>query len=206
MRELKVARKAKLTRRSKAVGKLKLVLTTLIVVFIALLSLQKMLMSEMVGKTNLREQIYSYMKVEKNQKAVFNSAISLNNGDSANSCVYFVAEVLRRNNVGISESTCNTAQLIEILRNKGWKKDSDYKNLKPGDIVFTTDGMGNKNGIPTHTYVFMDWVEEGSYDYAYICDNQAKDYDNKVYHIRNIKNPDSANGFTKDAFSFFMKP
>lgn len=206
MREIKVVRKGKLARRAKVVRKIKLLLTTLIVVFIAFLSLEKMLMSKISEETNLREQIYSYMQVEKNQKTVFNSAIALNNGDSANTCVYFVAEVLRRNNVRISEDTCNTAQLIEILKEKGWKKDNNYKNLKPGDIVFTTDGMGNKNGVPTHTYVFMDWVEEGSYDYAYICDNQAKDYENKVYHIRNVKSPDNANGFTKDAFSFFMKP
>lgn len=51
----------------------------------------------------------------------------------------------------------------------------------------------------------MAWVKEGNYDYAYICDNQAKDYENKIYHIRNIKNVDKANGYSKDAFSFFME-
>jgi hypothetical protein len=52
----------------------------------------------------------------------------------------------------------------------------------------------------------MGWVKEGSYDNAYICDNQAKDYDNEIYHIRNIKDRANVNGITKDAFSFFLKP
>ena len=60
--------------------------------------------------------------------------------------------------------------------------------------------------MPSHTYIFMDWVEEGNFDYAYICDNQAKDYNNQIYHIRNIAIVDKANGFTKDAFSFLMRP
>ena len=51
----------------------------------------------------------------------------------------------------------------------------------------------------------MKWVDESHFDYAYICDNQAKDYKNKVYHIRNIKVVDKANGYSKDAFAFFMK-
>ena len=53
--------------------------------------------------------------------------------------------------------------------------------------MFTTDGYGNKMVFQPHTYVFMAWVKEGNYDYAYICDNQTKDYENKIYHIRNIK-------------------
>jgi hypothetical protein len=154
----------------------------------------------------LSDQIYSYMKNKSNQKEVYKAAITLNGNNSANSCIYFVSEVLRRNNVPISKQTANTSQILATLNRMGWKKDTEYKNLKPGDIGFTTDGNGDKNGIPGHAYVFMGWVEEGNYDYAYICDNQAKDYDNQIYHIRNIKNPGEANGNTKEAFSFLMKP
>lgn len=152
------------------------------------------------------KKVYKYLDDEHNQKEVFEKAVKLNGGDSANTCVYFVAEVLRRNGIFIDESTCNTEQLINILRKKGWKKIGNYEELKPGDLCFTTDSFGNKKGMPSHTYIFMDWVEEGNFDYAYICDNQAKDYNNQIYHIRNIAIVDKANGFTKDAFSFFMRP
>lgn len=47
-------------------------------------------------------------------------------------------------------------------------------------------------------------VEEGKYDYAYICDNQAKDYEGKIYHTRNIKNIKNIKNSQKEPFSFFM--
>ncbi|PRR72101.1 hypothetical protein [Clostridium thermopalmarium] len=152
----------------------------------------------------LRESIYDFLMIEKNQKEVFRDAMALNHGSSKNCCVYFVSEVLRRNNYFVPEETANTTLLISFLEKKGWKKNYNLKKLKPGHIVFTTDNNGTKKGKPTHTYIFMGWVEEGSYDYAYICDNQAKDYGNQIYHIRNVKNREKVNGLTKDAFSFFM--
>lgn len=154
----------------------------------------------------LREQLYQYMLQEENQVEVFNTAVGLNGGKTQNTCVYFVSEALRRNDVPVSEATCNTSQLISVLKERRWKKDKNYKNLKPGDIVFTTDAAGNKNGIPTHAYIFMGWVDQGSYDYAYICDNQANNYEGKIYHIRNIKKSDEIDGAVKEAFSFFMRP
>lgn len=153
----------------------------------------------------LTQQIYEYIGDESNQNSVFNAAIALNDNKSSNSCVYFVSEVLRRNGIGVPRNTANTIQLVLSLTLKGWEWETDYKKLKPGDIAFTTDSTGNKKGIPSHTYVFMGWVSEGSYDYAYICDNQAKDYDNRVYHIRNISKRDTVDGKSKDAFSFFMR-
>lgn len=151
-------------------------------------------------------QIYEFMKNPSNEEKVFKAAIALNDNSSSNACVYFVGEVLRNNNIGISTQIANTSQLISKLKEKGWKKDTSYENLVPGDIVFTTDEKGDKNGIPSHVFVFMGWVKDGSYNYAYICDNQAKDYDNKIYHVRNIKEKEVVNGVTKDAFSFFLKP
>ncbi|MFL0247059.1 hypothetical protein [Candidatus Clostridium stratigraminis] len=156
--------------------------------------------------TNFNEKVYSYLKSSSHEKSVFNAAIILNGKTSSNSCVYFISEVLRRNGVEIPKEIGNTSQIVPLLQQKGFQKYTNYKDLQPGDIVFTTDESGNKNGVPSHTYVFMKWVEKGSYDYAYICDNQAKDYENQIYHIRNIKNKDSVNGIPKDAFSFFMRP
>lgn len=154
----------------------------------------------------LRTRIFGYLKADKNQKSVFKEAMSLNEGKSANACVYFVSEVLRRSSIEISDDTCNTGQLVAKLENRGWATYRDYKSLKPGDLCFTTDVNGDKNGRPTHTFIFMGWVKANNYDYAYICDNQAKDYDNKIYHIRNIKYKGEQEGIEKEAFSFFMAP
>lgn len=183
--------------------KMKLVITTIMVAILTIIVINKTLMFK--GRDlDISNRIYGFMKSERNQKKVFKDAIALNNNDPSNTCVYFVAEVLRKNNIPVAKETANTTQLMYVLKDRGWKKDNNYKNLKLGDIVFTTDSLGNKNGAPSHAYVFMGWVNEGSYDYAYICDNQARDYENKIYHIRNIKNRDTVNGISKDAFSFFM--
>lgn len=184
--------------------KIRLILITLSLLLLTILVLDNVTITKGSQQSQLHEQIYLYMKQEKNKEKVFSAAKDLNAGKSSNACVYFVSEVLRRNNVDIPNSTCNNAQIISLLNKKGWRKDRDYKNLKPGDIVFTTDAKGNKFGTPTHTYVFMGWVKDGSYDYAHIVDNQSKDYEDQIYHIRNIKDEDVVNGITKDAFSFFM--
>lgn len=153
---------------------------------------------------DLNQSVYSFLEDVVNRKNVYTTAIELNNHSSTNACVYFIAEVLRQNDFNVPKGVGNIAEIIGILEEKGWQKQRDYENLRPGDICFTTDGKGDKNGIPTHTYVFMKWVKEGNYDYAYICDNQAKDYRDNVYHIRNISVVTTSNGFSKEAFSFFM--
>jgi hypothetical protein len=186
--------------------KRRLIRSTVMIVIFSLLVLNKAIANQEGKEQYLRKDIYNFLQKEQNQKQAFSAAIALNNGSSENACVYFVAEVLRKNNYPIPRDTCNTSQIISLLEKRGWKRYNNYKNLKPGDICFTTDHTGSKKGLPTHTYIFMGWVEEGSYEYAYICDNQAKDYENNVYHIRNIKERVQINGLTKDAFSFFMRP
>lgn len=185
--------------------RINLFMATLIIIFLAVVIVDKIVIQNS-SELDLTDKIYEFMKDSSNQQNVFNEAKGLNANSSSNACVYFVSEVLRENNVQISKDVANTAQLISTLKQKGWKKDIDYMDLERGDIVFTTDETGDKNGVPSHVFVFMGWVNEGSYDYAYICDNQAKDYLNKIYHIRNIKNKAIVNGITKDAFSFFYSP
>ena len=51
----------------------------------------------------------------------------------------------------------------------------------------------------------MSWVKKGKYDFAYICDNQAKDYNNKIYHVRNISINYKVGDKAKDPFSFFVR-
>lgn len=153
----------------------------------------------------LNKNVYNFLEDEGNRRDINDIAIKLNQGSSANTCVYFIAEVLRRNNFKVPAETSDTSELISLLTKKGLKKQTNYKKLMPGDICFTTDGNGDVDGVPTHTYIFMKWVKDGSYDYAYICDDQAKDYKDKVYHIRNINVVTRSNGFDKEAFAFFMK-
>ena len=153
----------------------------------------------------LNKNVYNFLQDKGNRLEVYSTIIELNKGSSENTCVYFISEVLRKNNFMVPIETSNTEQIISLLKKNGFKKQSDYKKLLPGDICFTTDANGEQINFPTHTYIFMKWVKEGSYDYAYICDNQAKDYQGKIYHIRNINVRTRSNGFDKDAFAFFMK-
>ncbi|GAA0738952.1 hypothetical protein [Clostridium oceanicum] len=153
-----------------------------------------------------REKIHTFLQSSSNRVQVYSRAVNLNRGKSANTCVFFISEVLRRNDYKVPDSMCNVVEFISFLEKKGWKKETNYKKLQPGDLVFTKDSTeGNSHGTPNHVYVFMGWVEEGKYDYAYIADNQAKDYNNKIYHIRNVTVVNKINGYTKDPFSFFMK-
>lgn len=152
----------------------------------------------------LREKIYTSMNDKTTRLKAYNRAVALNNGATSNTCVYFLSEVLRINGFKIDDKVCNTFELLDVMKKDKWKKEKDYKKLKKGDICFTTDEKLDKDGIPTHVYIFMGWKEEGKYDYAYICDNQAKDYAGKIYHLRNITNVATEKGNAKEPFSFFM--
>jgi hypothetical protein len=185
--------------------KLRLIIVVIVITIISIMFSMNIKADMQKEKQSLSGKVYNFLEDVGNQKKVYSAAMELNHGSSENTCVYFICEVLRLNNFTVPTDTANISQLIPLLEKKGYKKESEYKNLKSGDICFTTDSNGDKNGVPTHTYVFMKWVKEGNYDYAYVCDNQAKDYKNKVYHIRNIKIKDKYNGFNKDAFAFFMK-
>ena len=95
--------------------------------------------------SKLQEKIYNSMMIKENRLKVYSRSIKLNKGSSSNTCVYFIAEVLRRNGESIDDSVCNTTQLLHIMKKDGWKKNKNYKKLKPGDICFTTDENLNKD-------------------------------------------------------------
>ena len=201
VREMRV-RKKKKTR----INSIKYILiASTILFFIPLLYVELTFnKSDNVYSGKLEEKLYYSMSKENNRIQAFNRAVELNNGKSINTCVYFISEVLRMNGGSISDNVCNTSQLLEIMKNEGWEKETNYKNLKPGNICFTTDESLTASGAPTHTYIFMGWKEQGLYDYAYVCDNQANEYKGKLYHLRNITKVESINGNTKEPFSFFM--
>ncbi|MBZ9633839.1 hypothetical protein [Clostridium sp. FP1] len=182
-----------------------LIIFVLVITSMAIMFSKNIKQNAQAEGISINENIYNFLEDGSNRRDLYNAAIKLNKGSSANTCVYFMAEVLRKNNFMVPMETSNTEQLISLLTEKGFKQQRNYKKLMPGDICFTTNDNGNKNGFPTHTYIFMKWVNKGNYDYAYICDNQAKDYKGKVYHIRNINVVTKSNGFDKDAFAFFMR-
>lgn len=156
------------------------------------------------GYGRVGDALASYLSSASNRTSVNNSTIRLNGGNLSNACVYFTSEGLRRVGVPVRSSMRSIDYLLPYLYENGWKKERDYTKLRKGDICFTTDAAGNKDGRPTHAYTFMGWVEEGNYEYAYICDNQAPYYDNQVLHIRNFLNPGEHDGSEKEAFSYFL--
>ena len=144
--------------------------------------------------SELQKNLYSYLSDEDNRNSVLNRAIELHGGNTSNNCVYFASEALRRAGLtDLPEEVCNTVQFTSQLLQRGWTKCKDLAQLRPGDICFTTNG-------PSHTYTFMEWCHPESYDYAYICDNQANEYGGNVYHKRNV---DFATAL-KEAIDYFM--
>lgn len=149
--------------------------------------------------SKLQKDLFDYLSNEDNRKSVMKRAVELHGGVLANNCVYFASEALRRAGMeNLPDNTCNTLQLTDKLTHKGWIKSTDLSQLKPGDICFTI--AYNEYG-PTHTYVFMKWVDADKYDYAYICDNQGREYDG-IYHKRNV----NIQTTKKDKISYFMYP
>lgn len=137
-----------------------------------------------------------------NGRASGQRALSLNGGEWHNACVYTVSEALRQVGCDIPDATNYTATLIGLLRERGFQINRDLTALQPGDICFTTNEAGQTNGIPTHTYVFLGWIEPGL---ASIYDNQIYDY-GSLYHSRPVgltyfnDEPDRP----KEATAFFM--
>lgn len=133
----------------------------------------------------------AYLSSATNVSSVLNRAVELHGGNPSNTCVYFSSEAMRRIGVPVPLATCNTKQYLSYLRANGWVSTYDIKKLTLGSICFTT---GDWAGYPTHTFVFMGWVNSGNYTLAYIADNQGNDV-----HIRNM-------GATQktDAYAYFM--
>ncbi|MDS0526092.1 hypothetical protein NNC19_10405 [Clostridium sp. SHJSY1] len=44
---------------------------------------------------NINEKIFKFLQSDENRKYVYSKAIKLNKGNSANTCVYFLAELLK---------------------------------------------------------------------------------------------------------------
>ena len=144
-------------------------------------------------------KIYEYLNIEANRTIVLKKSIALNHGSKKGLNVYLLSEILRSNAIVVPAKTTTVKQLRDSLISIGWKKDSRFNQLKPGDICFTTD-MPGKTGSPSHAYVFMSWVKNGKTDYANICDGQLDEF-STILHKRNL----SVTTTKKDKFSYYLR-
>lgn len=150
------------------------------------------------NQSKVQTNLFNYLMDNDHRESTLKRAVELHNGITKNNCVFFASEALRRAGLTkLPNSVCNTLGLTNKLKSYGWKVSTDLSKMLPGDICFTKSyGWG-----PTHTYIFMNWVNSSSYDYAYICDNQGHEpqYGN-IYHKRNI----NFSTVKKDEISYFM--
>lgn len=145
----------------------------------------------------LHQRIYQYMLNPANEVNVHNTAVRLHGGITVNNCAFFASEVLRRQGVSIQSAVGNVEQLQGILTRIGFQRDFNLRNLKPGDIAFTERF--------THTFIFMGWVNQGRYDYAYVVDNQARMFGGEVYHIRKLDSYEPSKDTDKTAFFMYRR-
>lgn len=87
-------------------------------------------------------------------------------------------------------------QLECSLRERGFYGPCFNPNeLKPGDVLFTEDVSPFMGELwPSHAYIFREWVESGSTDYAYIID----------YHGDQVYRNMTVNG-QYDKFQYYMR-
>lgn len=146
----------------------------------------------------LNDRLFNYLNASEKRTNSYSRAKQLNSNSEKGLSSIYIAQILRDNGYKIDKSVINASHLVQTLKKDGWKTISDYKQLKKGDICFTTSSK--PSGPPAHTYVFMGWVQQGKTDYAYVVDSQVAEYKN-TYHKRNID-------FTtpkKEKFAFFMR-
>ena len=147
--------------------------------------------------------LYSYLSDHANGQSVGNTAYMLNYNEWHNACVYTVSEALRRIDIDIPISMCRTTAFVEYLNELGFKTYYQLDELLPGDICFTTNETGQISDDPTHTYIFLGWIEP---KLASVFDNQVYDYDS-VYHQRSIDFSffNDKKDKPKEATAFFMR-
>lgn len=146
-----------------------------------------------VNQTQLSYNISNYLNSNDNINSVLTRAIQLHDGNTSNNCVFFSSEVLRRLGYNVPIYMANTATYVPYLFNRGWKAYYSVDELAVGDICFT---VNDSSGHPTHTFVFMGWVNPNNHNMAYVVDNQShyihirsmvqtSDYDQFAFCVRN---------------------
>lgn len=146
-----------------------------------------------VNQTQLSYNISDYLNSNYNINSVLTRAIQLHDGNTSNNCVFFSSEVLRRLGYNVPLYMANTETYVPYLLNNGWSPYCSVDQLAVGDICFT---INNSTGYPTHTFIFMGWVNPNNHNMAYVVDNQShyihirsmvqtSDYDQFSFCVRN---------------------
>lgn len=143
-------------------------------------------------KNTTSYKVASYLQSDSNVDSVGHTAVALHGGDQSNNCVYFSSEALRRVGVNVPLSMANTKRYVPYLKSTGWKQNFNIGSIAPGNIAFTTNDV---TGNPSHTFVFLDWVNPDDHTEAYVADNQSSGV-----HVRSM-----VATFLTDAFAFFFK-
>lgn len=143
-------------------------------------------------KNTTSYKVASYLQSDSNVDSVGHAAVALHGGDQSNNCVYFSSEALRRVGVNVPLSMANTKRYVPYLKSTGWKQNFNIGSIAPGNIAFTTNDV---TGNPSHTFVFLDWVNPDDHTEAYVADNQSSGV-----HVRSM-----VATFLTDAFAFFFK-
>lgn len=119
-----------------------------------------------------------YLRSSANIQATNRTAIQLHDGVNENNCVFFSSTALRAVGFWVPYSMCNTGEYTNYLLGKGWNKQTNVSLLTPGCVCFTVDdGLS----YPTHTFMFLDWVNPDDHTLAYVADNQSNDV-----HVRSL--------------------
>ncbi|MFD3158401.1 hypothetical protein ACFIJ5_16370 [Haloimpatiens sp. FM7330] len=149
-------------------------------------------------KIKYNSKIFTSLSHEADRKKILSNALSANGGKYSGLNIKLMVTILRTNGVNVPKNISRTDTLVKELEKLGWKKNTNYKEMQKGDIVFTTDTVGI-SGVPSHSYIFMLW-ENSKKENGYIVDAlQAKQ--GVTYHKRNI----SVQSETADKLQFFMR-
>ncbi len=139
--------------------------------------------------TNLASTIVSFLDLQSNLDLAEGQALNLHDGDYSDNCVYFSSSVLRDIGINVPAGMANTQNYVPFVTSLGFTEDYNVNDLYPGNICFT---VSDGTGYPTHTYIFMGWVNPFDHTLAYVADNQSN-----VIHIRSMIDAPNT-----DAFNF----
>lgn len=159
---------------------------------------QEKTLEQELGVAN--SKIYTTALGEEIRKNAINQSIKINENSPNGITAIYIAELLRSAGIPVPATSKNTKDLVDSLTALGWKPYTDPKQLKKGDVCFTTE-MSDMAGHPSHVYIFMGWVKEGNTDTAFVCDSLIAENNNEWIHKRNIDFETE----NKQKMAFFMR-
>jgi len=159
---------------------------------------------DLEGQTRAGKKLYQYYSQKDNYKQVGDDMLETFGVLKAR-CTAFMSTALR--NAGfdvpadgyderVESISMVTRSLSNHLEHKlGFERVPDFKDLKPGDVVFTTDDE-DWPGYPAHTFMFQGWYNKER-GLAYAIDNQG------FTHVRNLK---AHSNYDYSYFGYALRP